>query len=184
MALLLPKDIWKYIITPYLSMLDNTSLRATSNIFRNIIRDNVSFVRNKTTNKVLCWAAEKGKIDIVQLILNNNYDLSINRSLNLAAARGHTNIVQLLIDYGADDIYWALRWARDNGHTDTVQLLNNYRYLRENILLFFIRRIWLRRRLMFSKSYQLSNFPIEVTFLTSVLKSVFQKIKKYMGHYR
>ena len=76
----------------------------------------------------LCWAAEYGHTDTVELLLDRGADIHADNdwALRLAAGRGHTDTAKLLLDRGADihaDNDCALRWAAGRGHTDTVELL-------------------------------------------------------------
>ena len=75
-------------------------------------------------------AAEAGRTDIVELLLDRGADVHAwhDRALRWAAKYGHTDTVKLLLDRGADihaNNDWALRWAAGSGHTDTVELLLN-----------------------------------------------------------
>ena len=73
---------------------------------------------SKDDKWTLYRAACKGRIDIVQRLLNNgansNYDKST--ALYRAAREGHTEIVRLLLENGANPNHpiatWALYWGR------------------------------------------------------------------------
>ncbi|MDV7104871.1 ankyrin repeat domain-containing protein [Vibrio sp. TH_r3] len=76
----------------------------------------------------LMWAANKGHIDIVKLLIEHGADVnSKNRwngtALSQAAMNGHLNIVKLLIEHDSHITSDALLLASRNGHTDIGKLL-------------------------------------------------------------
>jgi len=80
------------------------------------------------------WAAEKGYMEIVKLLLTKGADLAVaNKNgwtpLIAASDKGHIDVVQLLIEKGVDvntkdkDARTALWYARESSHNAVVQLL-------------------------------------------------------------
>jgi ankyrin repeat protein len=86
--------------------------------------------------ETLHWAAERGHLDILHLLLESEPGFNINimnyhgfTLLNLAAKQGHVAVASLLLDKGADpniatkDGVTPLHMAADNGHLELVRLL-------------------------------------------------------------
>ena len=84
----------------------------------------------------ICWAAYKGKLEVVKMLLEagsdpNTADGNGNCPLHWAVKRGFKSTAKLLLDSGADlnqtdghgqtPLYWAARI----GHTDVVRMLLN-----------------------------------------------------------
>lgn len=63
-------------------------------------------------------AAEHGRLDMVQLLINLQADVPGSRAVGLARNEGHDGVVQLLLEHGFEDIRvdadvrrtWSLRW--------------------------------------------------------------------------
>ena len=84
----------------------------------------------------LSWAAWRGNVDVVRLLLDHGADKETQdseygqSSLSWAAERGNVDVVRLLLDRGADketrDSEWGrspLSWAARRGNVDVVRLL-------------------------------------------------------------
>lgn len=99
----------------------------------------------------MCYAARKGRIDIVRMILGrretrNIYDQQMamaaargymeivklilehgmghcNLSMIMAAGTGHIEIVKLMLEHGATNYNWAMAEAAKYGHTEIVKLM-------------------------------------------------------------
>ena len=82
----------------------------------------------------LSWAAQEGRLSIVELLIQGGADLDGtdsrgNTPLHRAAENGHEAVARLLIDKGADvkaqnkDGSTALIWASRNGHEAVARLL-------------------------------------------------------------
>ena len=80
------------------------------------------------------WAARKGHVDILQLLLNHGASVNAVDSfgytpLHAAARQGHVDILQLLLNHGASvnavDNFGGtpLHYAAREGHVDILQLL-------------------------------------------------------------
>ncbi|KAJ3252007.1 hypothetical protein HK103_001882 [Boothiomyces macroporosus] len=80
-------------------------------------------------NYALCWAARKGHLAIVKLLVEKGADPSDNDNFSLkhSCRNGHYEIVKLLlqdsrVDKHADNDY-AIAWAQEKGFEQIVQLL-------------------------------------------------------------
>ena len=78
--------------------------------------------------EVLLVACGRGRLSVVQALLEHGVDLRAARdaALREACARGHADIAQFLIDHGANvhaDDDEAIQEASANGHAHIVQLL-------------------------------------------------------------
>jgi ankyrin repeat protein len=81
----------------------------------------------------LHWAANKGNVEIVTMLLEHGFHESTNNNgetaLHLAARGGHTSTVRALLDHGfcVDAIdrhhFTPLLWAVQDHHVDTAALL-------------------------------------------------------------
>lgn len=82
----------------------------------------------RTTTKRFIWAADKGHLETVQLLLDNGAYIHTHNdeALQSAALKGHTDIIHLLLDNGADihaDNDRALLRVVKSGRIATIQLL-------------------------------------------------------------
>lgn len=82
----------------------------------------------------LAWAAQKGHVDIAELLLEYHSDVEARDGfgrtpLMIAAAEGHTQVVKLLVDRSKEinskdqDGRTALAWAASRGRLETAQVL-------------------------------------------------------------
>jgi hypothetical protein len=84
----------------------------------------------------LHFAARKGRVDVVGLLLQHNPPVPVNAvtkngwsALMMASDKGYTEVVRLLLDGGADvsirssDGYSAYRVAKEGQHGEIVQML-------------------------------------------------------------
>jgi ankyrin repeat protein len=90
----------------------------------------------KENLKIFYWAAEKGHLEILNLLLESEPAFNLNimdyngfTLLALAAKQGHVAVASLLLAKGADpnmpteDGFTPLHWAADNGHLELVNIL-------------------------------------------------------------
>ena len=84
--------------------------------------------------RLLHYAAVKGKIGVLRLLLQHNADVNAKTNngvtpLYNASGRGQLNAIQLLLDHGADvnsqtvTLSTPLMFASERGHLETVQVL-------------------------------------------------------------
>ena len=79
-------------------------------------------------DRVLCWAAENGHLEVVRLLLDHGADIHVQEGIALRKAAGHEHleVVKLLIDRGADIHTQGdnpLYLAAEKGPADIVMLL-------------------------------------------------------------
>ena len=85
-------------------------------------------------NTALHWAAKKGNMNIVEILLDRGIEINSKTNdgetaLHIAASSGNMNIVEILLDRGIDinskdnDGWTALHWAASNGDMNIVEIL-------------------------------------------------------------
>lgn len=127
MAGRLHRDIFTIII-PFLDQRrDRLSFLLTCRLFASL---QPFFDPSADDNYAIKWAAERGNIAVVKLLLKDprvGPSICDDEAIQLAAKNGHITVVELLLkDKRVDPSAghdWAIRLAAGNGHTPIVKLL-------------------------------------------------------------
>jgi hypothetical protein len=123
----IPKDVWLYIIEPFLSAMSITRLSGTNRYFHQLLKNNNKVVvwknniKQQPPNWCLFHASEGGHRDLVNLFITKGAT-DWNWALQAASCGGHRDLVDFFIAKGANHWDWALEGASRGGHRDLVDL--------------------------------------------------------------
>lgn len=71
-------------------------------------------------------AAEHGRLDMVQLLLNLEVETQGSRALRFAKREGHESVVALLLENGVEDVGLQDLWSEDDGSQDDESVDGDY----------------------------------------------------------
>jgi hypothetical protein len=128
---LLPSDLVKYVIIPYLDEDDLKVILKFHSVNQVQEAKELGIDLHLYDEYALQWASASGHLEVVELLIKNGADLHVGDDLALrwASRNGHLEIVKFLLENGADlhaldDC--ALRAASRNGHLEVVELLKSH----------------------------------------------------------